>query len=783
MKRDHRRTALSSYRSVPRPPVRRGAAALAGFLALTLPLFGATYYVDFEGGNNAADGLTPETAWKHSPGDARATDRPKAAALQPGDTVIFKGGVQYLGEIELTASGAEGRPIVLDGNTAGTFGRGRAVLDGASIITGWKPVESAEQVEGNPNWKEIMYADLDADLTSNFNQDRFVLHRDAGTANQAPWQRVFLIDGERRLLPLAMSPKPSDPFYPDLPSDFFLSPHRLADDYPHKVYYEQGTIGNRSLPLFAITYGGPAPVIQPFNGGAVSVDLAAPAVIAEMGFTLFRPASTPAPEHIVFLADGKEILKAEVDPKQTAMQRFKLPEPVEARKLTFRLLHSNPGNTTWTKLQQIAAFTPAGENVILHRTSTVLRDDERLTHADPKRCEGLFVGVHGGNNHVYFARVRRYDPATHRLFLPYFEASTYEQTRYAFFNAPRFIEQPGEWCLAPAEGGRTRAFLWPDRREGGQPVNIGYAVLKNGILLTGVSHVEVRGFLVQRYAAGFGGIATRSGRTGRPSHIRIADCVVRFVSGQSGITLNHTDAVTVENCVVHECPGWTVGIYVNRTNDYQLLNNRVVKNSGSGIRHYEAKRGVLRGNAVLDNFGMHSSGINLYEGCADILLENNYIQNTVAINRNAERLTLRNNVLDGDGRGSLAVGMWGSGSVGGRDIKDVHFINNTMVNLNPSVTWATGILAQGGSGGVSAPQGLVVRNNILPGMTQAVSGAIENNIYTREVEARFMGPGCQVIADLDALFRDPAARDFRRKAGGPAMDVGADVPPPPEWKR
>ena len=593
---------------------------------------------------------------------------------------------------------------------------------------------------------------------------------------------MFLIDGERRLLPLATLPKPSDPFYPDLPSDFFRSPHRLADDYPHKVYYEEGTIGNRTLPLFAITYGGPAPVIQPFNGGAVSLDLSAPTVIAEMGFTLFRPASTPVPEHIAFLVDGKEVLKAAVDPKQTAMQRFKLPEPVEARKLTFRLLHSHPGNTTWTKLQQIAAFTPAGENILQYPTSTLLRDDERLTQPDPKYYEGLFIGVHGGNNHVYFARVRRYDPATHQLFLPYFQPSTYEQTRYAFFNAPRFIEQPGEWCLAPLEGGRTRVFLLPDRLEGGQPVNIGYPALKNGILITGASHIEVRGFLVQRYAAGLGGITTRSGRTGRSSNIRIADCIVRFISGQSGITLNHSDQVTVENCSVYECPGWTVGIYVNRTNDYQLIGNRVVKNSGSGIRHYEAKRGVLRGNVVLDNFGMHSSGINLYEGCADILLEHNYIQNTIAINRNAERLTIRNNVLDGDGRGSLGIAMWGSGSTGGRDIRDVHVIDNTIANLSPTVTWATGILAQGGTGGVSAPQGLVIRNNILPGLAQAISGAIENNIYTREVEPRFMGPGCQVVADLDSLFRDPAARDFRRKAGGPAMDVGADVPPP-AWQR
>ncbi|MFO7905965.1 MAG: hypothetical protein R6U98_25120, partial [Pirellulaceae bacterium] len=35
-------------------------------MAWAFPLFGATYYVDFGGGDDQADGLTPRTAWKHS---------------------------------------------------------------------------------------------------------------------------------------------------------------------------------------------------------------------------------------------------------------------------------------------------------------------------------------------------------------------------------------------------------------------------------------------------------------------------------------------------------------------------------------------------------------------------------------------------------------------------------------------------------------------------------------------------------------------------------------------
>ena len=99
----------------------------------------------------------------------------------------------------------------------------------------------------------------------------------------------------------------------------------------------------------------------------------------------------------------------------------------------------------------------------------------------------------------------------------------------------------------------------------------------------------------------------------------------------------------------------------------------------SGLLKLQDQLADLRDNAVLDHFGMHSSGLNFYEGCSDILFEGNYVHNTIAINRNAERLTFKNNVIDGLGKGSVAVGMWTSGSVGGRAMKDIHFINNTFV--------------------------------------------------------------------------------------------------------
>ena len=751
-------------------------------LFLTIPAFAGTYYVDFASGSDESDGRSPQTAWKRSPGDKLATGNPKVASLQPGDIVKFKGGVQYLGEINFTSlKGAEGQPIVLDGNSDGKYGTGPAVLDGAKMITDWKKVASAEEVGGNPKWPEIMYADLDVDISSNFKQDKFVLHRGGGRDAQAPWQRIFLIDGEKRVLPIAQQPKPSDSFFPDLPEDFHLSPVKLSDSYPHKVYYPEGSRGNSSLPLIGITYGGGAPVVQPFHQGEVAFDLAQPETIAEFGFRLHRPKTNQPPEEVAFYADGQEIYVAKVDPAQAEMQRFKLPEPVKANKITFQLRHATT-TSKWTKIEQLAAYNAGGENILQHEVTTVIEDPERFTQQDPDWYKDMFVGVHGGNNHVYFANVRRYDPATKRLYVPHFSSRIYEETRYALFNSPKFIEQPGEWSIEPAGEGKTRVYLLPETLENGQPANIGYPVLSTALSLDGaIEHVEVRGFLMQRYSGGKGGVALNGNGNNRPKHVRIVDCEVRFMSGQSGISLNHSDNVTVENCYVHHCPGWTVGIYVDRINGFNLLGTRIDNNSGSGIRHYEAKQGTLKNNIVINHYGMHSSAFNFYEGCRDILFEGNYVQNVIAINRSAENLTFRNNVVDSQLDSAVSVAMWRSGKTGGTHMKNIVFEKNTFINASPEVNWFTGIFVQSGA---DAPAGLVARNNVLSRLCPPFPGTIEDNIFMHETDAAVAGTGGAVVSDAAVLFVDPAKGDFRRKPGGPLMEAGADIPPPPaKWSR
>ena len=125
----------------------------------------ATYYVDYVGGNDSNAGTSASRAWQHAPGDTNGPAR----TLAGGDKVIFKGGVNYRGTVKVTKSGAVGNPIIYDGNSAGTWGTGKAIIDGSEVlISAWTQCTSATDCGDNPNWKNIYYSALPSGLLSYF---------------------------------------------------------------------------------------------------------------------------------------------------------------------------------------------------------------------------------------------------------------------------------------------------------------------------------------------------------------------------------------------------------------------------------------------------------------------------------------------------------------------------------------------------------------------------------------------------------------------------------------
>ena len=169
---------------------------------LTQPL-GPAYYVDFDSGNDNNNGTSTLTPWKHCPCDNNATGIAAATILQGGDTVIFKGGVHYRGEIKVNTSGGLGVPIVFDGDTAQTWGSGKAVIDGSELLTSWTPCSSAEDCGGAAYWANMYKTTLPVGCDD-------------------VWS-VNLMENDQ-LLAVAQGPTAPDPFFYDKTSSYNAVP-------------------------------------------------------------------------------------------------------------------------------------------------------------------------------------------------------------------------------------------------------------------------------------------------------------------------------------------------------------------------------------------------------------------------------------------------------------------------------------------------------------------------------------------------------------------------------
>jgi hypothetical protein len=110
-------------------------------------------YIDFESGNDANDGLSKQTSWKHHPWDPSAGGN--AAACKGVHTYIFKQGVDYRGEMNAKESGTTAAPIILTRDPS--WGEGSAVICGSEAVTGWKQGMNNHFI---PEPEKVWYVDL-----------------------------------------------------------------------------------------------------------------------------------------------------------------------------------------------------------------------------------------------------------------------------------------------------------------------------------------------------------------------------------------------------------------------------------------------------------------------------------------------------------------------------------------------------------------------------------------------------------------------------------------------
>lgn len=111
------------------PPIKSSFLFVILFLLLSgAYCLGAEFYVGLNG-DDTADGLTPETAWKSI---QRGVDE-----LNPGDTLILLPG-EYTEQIKIGKSGSPDQPITI-----------RAAIPGFSVLSGWEKVSGFKPVKGH----------------------------------------------------------------------------------------------------------------------------------------------------------------------------------------------------------------------------------------------------------------------------------------------------------------------------------------------------------------------------------------------------------------------------------------------------------------------------------------------------------------------------------------------------------------------------------------------------------------------------------------------------------
>jgi len=712
---------------------------LASLFVLAISAFAAAraavYYVDFDAGADGNAGTTPDAPFQRAPGDPKAGANAAAVKLAPGDTVVLKGGVVYRGRINVTASGEEGRPITIDGNSAGAFGKGPAIVDGSRLLTGWKRCASAAEARDNPNWREIYYVDLPGPLN---------------------WQNVNLTTTEE-MLSIAQQPKPSDPFFYNRTGDFYLSRIRIGSTFPGRFVFEPGTRGNSQAPLTGLLRGTPS-VIQPIVGGAFSIEFDEPVTIAAVGLQSARPVHL---RDYAILGDGEVLARGALAADATGPQKLDLAAPVRVKKLTWRLLSAQEGVAQgWTRLVRVSAFTPDGRNLVGGDIESFIEAPDVLNSPDPAAYEGMTVGFHAGNNFVSYRRIARFDPKTHRIYFDHFSDATYAQTRFALFNSVKLIGRPGEFSVEPTADPKVwRMHYWPKEVAGDQPAEVGVASESVGVEINKASHVVVRGLLVRRQ-----GGSNASGLMVRDSnHVVIDDCAARLVSGVG------FQSVGAKNLVVRNCRAdhnRNRGIFHRNGTLVSTLNCRLHRNGSTALGHYTVRGGVCAGNVLTGHRGTHANGLTFYVGCRDMVVERNevYDGNIALTIQEAENMVIRNNILDGGGRNTV-VGIWVA-----TPFKDVHFLNNTIVGGPRNSTWAAAVFSNN-----TKPEGLVFRNNIIDGLAGNLPAVYEHNLYTSwgpNQKDRQLGNGELFEDDLGKIFADPAKRDYRLRAGSPAIGAG-----------
>lgn len=130
-----------------------------------------------------------------------------------------------------------------------------------------------------------------------------------------------------------------------------------------------GLVVNRGAPLQSLIDGNlrKAAVLDPMADASVTIEMPAPVTVRQLAVHLPArrgdPPGNPAPAELLFLGDGRELLRTPVADRD-GRQIFDLPAPATFRALEVRVVAVHAGSGKWGTIQEIEALDADGKNAL-----------------------------------------------------------------------------------------------------------------------------------------------------------------------------------------------------------------------------------------------------------------------------------------------------------------------------------------------------------------------------------------------------------------------------------
>jgi hypothetical protein len=190
-------------------------------------------------------------------------------------------------------------------------------------------------------------------------------------------------------------------------------------------------------------------LLETMQGAEVKVKLARPVTVSSLAVWIVPVATREDAKEMVFLADGKEVLKASLK-REPGKQEFKLSAPVSFKELVFRVASVYPGEAGYGFVKQIGAYDEKGRRVWLYDYDPEFRSVEKVADVyhwmkKMQKTRPVFVALSPG----FMSSSAMWDQESRQRIYPEYIANC---DAAGFVLPPDSTTSPAEWLNRIGEG-------------------------------------------------------------------------------------------------------------------------------------------------------------------------------------------------------------------------------------------------------------------------------------------------------------------------------------------